>query len=285
MGLRRICAVVLLLLLPGLAQAAKITLLVPPVWLEREAQSVAIAPGATLQPGDILRTGPGAAARVEPGDGSTLDLGAESALGMTTVDPVRFSVEDGMVRYAAPVGGFTETLQLTAGRLQVELNSGELLAGVRAGTGELLLVSGEARVSAPQAQLPWTRYSEPRSWYRLDNGALEQGRLEPEIVARRVEALRTDRRPQSLQTEGPWVANVISLRDQAAARTIVEELVTEGYPARLSPTRVQGRLWHRVQMTGFTTETHARELGNQLAQRYGAPRAWVHVPDQGGNGY
>ncbi len=271
--------VFLLLLAPAVAQAASVTLLVPPVWLERGEQTVALVPGTSLQAGDTLRTGDEAAVRLEPGDGSTLELDAGSALTVTELAPLRLSLDAGMLRYAGPVGGFTEKLQLLAGRLQVEVNSGELLAGVRAGAGELLLVAGEVRVAAPAVELMALRYSEPRSWYRLDNGRMEQGQLDKEVVQRRIEALRTDGRVDGLSEAGPWVANLISLRDEDVAAGIVDELVAEGYPVRLSPTLVQGRQWHRVRLSGFADEAQARELGNALAQRYGASRAWVYIPD------
>lgn len=280
MSLKRVRWVLLLLLLaPGLVQAAKVTLVVPPVWLERGDERLAMVPGTALQAGDTLRTGVDAAARLEPGDGSVLELGAESALAVVAAEPRRMSLERGMLRYAAPVGGFTETLQLLAGQLQVELNSAELLAGVRAEQGELLLVAGEARVAAPAVELPAVRYSQPRSWYRLDNSEIEQGRLDQDVVSRRVDALRTDALTDVLRDDGVWVANVISLRDEVVAREILDELVAEGYPVRLSPVNVQGRQWYRVQLPGFDNQDHARELGNNLAQRYGAPRAWVYVPD------
>jgi len=108
---------------------------------------------------------------------------------------------------------------------------------------------------------------------------MEQGQLDKEVVQRRIEALRTDGRVDGLSEAGPWVANLISLRDEDVAAGIVDELVAEGYPVRLSPTLVQGRQWHRVRLSGFADEAQARELGNALAQRYGASRAWVYIPD------
>lgn len=266
-------------LVTGPAVAATVTVVTPPVWLEREGERAALMPGTSLTPDDVVVTGQDAAAYLEPGDGSGIDVGPESAIGMAAEAPLRFVLSRGMVRYAAPVGGFTEPLELLAGRLQVVLNSGELLAGMRAGAGELLLVAGEVRIAAPQVGLPGKRYSEPRSWYRLDNGDLEQGRLDEEVVGRRVAALRSDRQAITLHADGPWIANLISLRDEAAASAIVDELVAEGYPVHLSPTRVQGREWYRVQLRGFASEAPARELGNRLAGRYGGGRAWIYESD------
>lgn len=74
--------------------------------------------------------------------------------------------------------------------------------------------------------------------------------------------------PQGSAPEGPWVINLLSDPNEALAERFAARARDRGVPVEQSHTEVNGRVFWRVQITGFGTmseaQTHAQEVKEKL---------------------
>ncbi len=249
-----------------------------PAWLERDGEREALSPGIEVRPGDTLVTGAGGTVHMERNDGSSVHVGEHSRFEINHHDPdsdaLYVRMAEGRMRYAGPVGGVTRPMYLDAGLLRLEFDSGEVLAEVRDNVGDVLLVAGEFRMSAPG--LEPTRYSDPASWYRVHNGDLDSGTLAPESAGRQSGAMTLADARGVMEQGSRWVANLLSLREPANARRLAETLQAQGYPARVEQHRDSRGTWHRLLIAPFRSEADARAVGGALAREHGTGDPWIH---------
>jgi hypothetical protein len=82
-------------------------------------------------------------------------------------------------------------------------------------------------------------------------------------------APRTDAAlPQGSGKEGPWVINLLSDPNEAAVGQFAAKARDRGVPVEQNRAEVKGRVFWRVQLTGFATakdaQTHAEEVKEKL---------------------
>lgn len=81
--------------------------------------------------------------------------------------------------------------------------------------------------------------------------------------------------PSAPSTVG-WALNVASYSDAAIASREAERLRGAGYASAFTQTaQVNGKTWHRVQVSGFASEAAARSTALSLKTSLGFPNIWV----------
>lgn len=79
-------------------------------------------------------------------------------------------------------------------------------------------------------------------------------------------------------TGGAWSLNVASYSEAAVAEREATRLRGSGYNAVARPAVINGKTWHRVQLTGFPDEAAARSAATELKSRMGLANVWVLKP-------
>jgi len=75
--------------------------------------------------------------------------------------------------------------------------------------------------------------------------------------------------------DGPWVLNLVSLYDQAAADRFTEKARAKGIHADTNQFSVKGQQVWRVQVGGFTTRDEASAYGDTSREKLGLTRVWI----------
>jgi cell division septation protein DedD len=81
--------------------------------------------------------------------------------------------------------------------------------------------------------------------------------------------------PQSIGNDGPWVINLVSLYDQAAADRFSKKARAQGIRADTSQVSVKGQQVWRVQVSGFTTRDEASAYGDTNKEKLGLNSVWI----------
>ncbi len=74
---------------------------------------------------------------------------------------------------------------------------------------------------------------------------------------------------------GPWVLNLVSLFDQAAADQFAAKARSAGIPAEQSQAQVKGKQVWRVQVSGFSSREAASDYGDANKNKLGVKNVWI----------
>ena len=74
---------------------------------------------------------------------------------------------------------------------------------------------------------------------------------------------------------GPWLINLVSLYDQAAADRFVATADSKGVRVTQNRVTVKGREVWRLQISGFATQQEARAYGATVSEKLGLKDVWV----------
>lgn len=80
-------------------------------------------------------------------------------------------------------------------------------------------------------------------------------------------------RPKS--SSSPWVVNLVSLYDKAAANRFTEKARTRGIRAETHQIEVKGKRTWRVQVGGFSTRDEASAYGDTSKEKLGLSSVWI----------
>ena len=81
--------------------------------------------------------------------------------------------------------------------------------------------------------------------------------------------------PQSIADDGPWVINLVSLYDQAAADRFTEKAHAQGIRADTRQVSVNGQQVWRIQVSGFSTRDEASAYSNESRAKLGLNNVWI----------
>jgi len=81
--------------------------------------------------------------------------------------------------------------------------------------------------------------------------------------------------PQIFGDEGPWVINLLSLYDQAAADRFMEKAHAQGIRADTRQVSVNGQQVWRIQVGGFSTRDEASAYSNESKAKLGLNNVWI----------
>jgi cell division septation protein DedD len=100
---------------------------------------------------------------------------------------------------------------------------------------------------------------------------------EPNITPRATKVAAVSPAPASPATrsEGPWVINLVSLYDQAAADRFVQQARARGIQVDQDKVQVRGKPVWRLQIGGFATRDEAQLFGNACKGKLGLKSVWI----------
>ncbi|GAB4295041.1 MAG: hypothetical protein Kow0096_11610 [Thiohalomonadaceae bacterium] len=78
------------------------------------------------------------------------------------------------------------------------------------------------------------------------------------------------------QPTGGWVVNVASLTDAKAAETEKQRLQQAGFNVEVQTAQMDGRTWHRVRATGFSSREQAQVYSDMIRHKMGVT-PWVGI--------
>jgi cell division septation protein DedD len=73
----------------------------------------------------------------------------------------------------------------------------------------------------------------------------------------------------------PWVVNIASFANKAAATKALKSMKARGIDAKESSVVVKGRTWHRLRVTGFETQALASKYLQKLKKVPGLSHPWI----------
>jgi len=88
-------------------------------------------------------------------------------------------------------------------------------------------------------------------------------------------AKATPRRVDKPAKKGPWVINLVSLYDQAAADQFAQRVKSLGIPVEQNRALVKDRPVWRLQVSGFDSHDQASAYGNANKTRLGLKNVWI----------
>jgi hypothetical protein len=80
------------------------------------------------------------------------------------------------------------------------------------------------------------------------------------------------------EKRGPWVINLLSSPSRSEADRFADKARKQGIPVELSRVRLKGRMYFRVQLTGFQTARLARDSADPVKEALGLKDVWIFKP-------
>jgi cell division septation protein DedD len=78
------------------------------------------------------------------------------------------------------------------------------------------------------------------------------------------------------KSSSPWVVNLVSLHDKAAATQFTEKARTRGIRADINQFDINGKQTWRVQVGGFSTRDEANAYGDTSKEKLGLSSVWIY---------
>jgi cell division septation protein DedD len=85
---------------------------------------------------------------------------------------------------------------------------------------------------------------------------------------------------QNFGDDGPWVINLVSLYDQAAAVRFTQKAHAQGIRADTRQVSVNGQQVWRIQVSGFSTRDEASAYSNESKAKLGLNNVWIFKKGQ-----
>jgi len=107
--------------------------------------------------------------------------------------------------------------------------------------------------------------------------ALKTAMAQPAVAFDRpvTETVATAPPPAASSDEAPWVINLVSLYDPAAARQFTQKAQARGIPADIRQVAVKQRQVWRVQVSGFPTRGEASAYAEAHRKKLGLNSVWI----------
>lgn len=264
----------------GWATQLQVDVLVMPAWLERGAVKKPLLPGATLQAGDVIRTGAGARAYLQMSDGAQIRIGEQTRLhiaaldGKSRVSNVSLDMLQGALRLGSPQ--VARDIGLRVVDVNAVVRQGDIWARSTADADMLGLVEGRALLSHQGQQLELSEtmtyvHAErkqplnPVRGFNLDQ--LQKWSGETEILEGQGAAING----------GPVWLLLGEFASQADALALYDQLRGSGYAARLQPVGKGAQQRYRVRINDFADVDDAKATVQRLLQSVSTPLAEIRA--------
>ncbi len=261
-----------------------------PAWLERLGVRQELTPGTVLQNRDRVISGPGARVRIRLGDGSTVEMAANSrldlnALGVREVQvfTAALDVQQGAVRFstgALAKNHRQRAVNLRVGTLTAGIRGTDVLGRVDAEGDRICLLEGSIAVLHPLAEA--LQIDTAPSCYLAPKGdapapieAVTAGQL-ASLAAQT--ALPAAPPPVAVPTATPlaagryatrrgrWAVELATLDSESATLSLYDRARAAGYPVRIMPRASAGSGYdYTVRLTQLPTQSEAATLAVQIA--------------------
>ena len=286
---------ILLALLAGIAPAALAEVSIRsmnfPAWVERGELRVPVAPGDSLQVGDILQTGDNGRVWLQVKGGQVIKLGQASRIALERADyrgegddavfVAGFNLLNGVFRYTSRFFILQRAARLEVdfriGSSTIELDSADVYARAGNNEGQVLLLDGRIAITSPGQ--PAVILDEPLSHFNTakKNSAGSIERLDAAIVESLSAETDLDASLGVAKTTGLKVLVLRSFANPSRADAEVARLQQSGYAARARAVEINGAPYTRVQLEGLESRAAAANLRRWLIDTGLIEDAWIDV--------
>jgi hypothetical protein len=247
-----------------------------PAWVTRDGRKAPLNVGTELKSGDEVSTGPHSRLLLSLGDGSRVKLGENGRLRLDALIKQRkenlltatLRVVEGAFRFT------TETLARQRARRDISIQFQTITAGIRGtdiwgknlGDREVIVLieghitvrrTGEEPIDMKDAL---TYLQAPRE------GSSRVEPVAPEQLG--AWAAETEIGPGQGATRrgGRWKLYLSSHERSSDALGLYDDLRRAGYPVRIVPQQIDGKLVYRTRIAGLPNEAEAVSLGKRLKE-------------------
>lgn len=266
--------------------AAFVTELQMPAWLERDGQRAALQAGFELRDRDTVETGEQGRLGVLFRDGSLLKAGGNTRL---SVHELRL-LDDTPRLFRAVVDVSHGSFRLLAGGtilplerdITVRLNSTVVnvrhaeLCG-RSGHKDqvVCLIRGTLNVQHPSTgrfvmDTPGTVFRAPTTG---QPGPITPA--DPELLAAWAAATEIVPGGGLILPDGGWIVQLASQLNEDAARQLAQRLRQAGYAAEVTRLELKGRAHYRVRIAGFDSKSEAHGFAARISGQVGMAKPWL----------
>lgn len=258
-----------------------------PGWIERGEKLIAIHPGFSVEEGDLIRTGVGGKVMLSMEDGSDIKLGNSSKVKIKSVSkssPENDNVFGMALNVLKGVFRFTTSAIAKSKKRDLSISFGTVTAGIR-GTDIwgrvnsekdlVCLIEGKIDVSHPQSET--VRLDQARQYYDASKnsaGSLK-GKVEAEQLTKWAQLTELEHEQGLMSENGQWSVVLMSLLDNQYAQLFSQKLNSQGYPAEVVETDLDGVTVHRVIIKQFERYSDAVNAQKRLNILDNVENAWV----------
>ncbi len=257
-----------------------------PAWLNRSGQLSPLKPGIQLASGDKIITGLNARLLLVMDDRSMIKLGENTELNFDRLIPAE-----------EEQGFFEATLQLIKGafrytttesgksrRRLVEVRIGSITAGIRgtdiwgsSHSDKDILCLIEGVITANRAGEPEFTMQQPLSFYRVPKNkpALPVTAVTQNQLAGWANETEMQAAAATLNIDGVWTINLMSVTRKSTIKPIFSALVTAGYAAEIQTTMIKGKQWFRLRINNFKSREDAQTFAANITGTHGITQPWV----------
>ena len=259
--------------------AAVVTGVQMPAWLERAGLLSPLSPGAVLERSDAVRTGRNARVQVQLSEGSVVKLGENALLKLANLD--RKDEGKGVFRAALDVlkGAFRFTTD-KVGNLRtrdVRIRVASVTAGIRgtdlwgkAADDKDIVCLIEGKIEVQHLEETPIAMNDPLMFYIAPKNAqpLPVAPVPPEKLAQW--ATETDIAPGNgaLSAGGQWQLVLVNSARQDDAVDVYQRARRAGYAAELDASKSRGKYVYDVRIKQLASEFDAKALSSQLQKEF-----------------
>ncbi|MGH8550014.1 MAG: SPOR domain-containing protein [Methylococcales bacterium] len=80
---------------------------------------------------------------------------------------------------------------------------------------------------------------------------------------------------EKARAQGEWSVNLMSLTEMAVAKKEQETMRKKGVATEIQPTKISGRTWYRLRVSGFKTKPEAQKFADSVKKKLGLASTWV----------
>lgn len=279
MSIRSLLALALVVIVSTAQAAAEavVEAVQSPAWVERVGRLEPLSIGMQLRDGDRVVSGAQGRVLLRLAEGSSVKLGEQAQLAIDRL-ALRREPEGSLMTAALDVlrGAFRFTTQTThrfRGRREFDVRIATVTAGIRgtdiwgkAAADRDIVCLIEGRISVQRDGEAQFTMDQPLSFYIAPKNApalpvqpvsseqLAQWAAETEILPGQGGA----------RQGGRWHVQLAQVDDQQGALAVYDTVRAAGYPARIRPATVDGRLVYRVRIGNLPDQAEAQALANRI---------------------
>lgn len=268
------------------APTAQISRLQMPVWIERLGQRFPLRPDMELRENDMIETGVSGRVWIKFSDKSLLKIGSNTRLEIDNLDMDRGSkgvlqgilrFVDGVFRYtAAPADNRTErNLGVRLGTMTVSIRGTDIWGRVEPDVSRVCLLEGKINVQ-PGADDGF-EMGEALTCANVSNTGKAQAiaEIDPEQLKKRVTETELQSGMGLSATDGAWIVNLVSYRNQMAVQNIEQRLRKAGFAVEHATVTVNQKTFYRLSVPHLESRQEAISLAKRLKDKQEIRTPWI----------
>jgi cell division septation protein DedD len=276
-----------------------------PAWKVVDDRRIALAPGATVSPGDKVVTGKSGKAWLEMDDGALVKLGEQAdfrleSLSVSTpqepasstpattgssneqkADRDQGSFMEGAMSVIKGAFRYTSDEESTEWNRDLAVSMGDVATISIRGTdlwgkvsvSDAFVVLLEGLINVESSASPPLTMDTPLQIFQSGQGELASVSMEK--VKKLAPETELDFGSGVMAPDGPYLLHLASFKDRNSADALKEKMVEAGLASQIVEATVENQTWHRLTVPGLASYADAEALSERVGNSFGFDSAWV----------